>query len=141
MWIGACSAGCRVGTVYYTPSVAIKVHNIIASIHGLLPSLLSPQFFALTVPYLSSQIRELVTELVTELVKSVPHIEDALPYIVPCIMLRLGTPEITEDSEEVRLLLVDLACTIIKRVPEVGHSLRRVLSCLTHFTLTDGACE
>jgi hypothetical protein len=51
------------------------------------------------------KVRELVTELVIELVKSVPEVDDALPYIIPCIMLRLGTMPVFDRNLHSRMPL------------------------------------
>ena len=56
-------------------------------------------------------------ELVTDLVNIVPTPEEALPYLMPVVVMRLGDKEIVEESEEVRLLLVNLLLAVIDKCP------------------------
>ncbi|XP_029432583.1 dynein assembly factor 5, axonemal [Rhinatrema bivittatum] len=68
--------------------------------------LLKPLLRCLADP--SERCRETAVQLLSFCVGGVPRPEEALPYLVPALLQRLGSPEVVEASEELRLALLQL---------------------------------
>ncbi|KAM4697766.1 LOW QUALITY PROTEIN: dynein axonemal assembly factor 5 [Rhinophrynus dorsalis] len=68
--------------------------------------LLKPLLRCLSDPM--DKCRELAIQTICHCVSNVPRPEEALPYLMPAVTQRLGSPEIVEPSEELRLALTEL---------------------------------
>lgn len=74
--------------------------------------LLKPLIKCLSDPM--EKCRETAIQILTYCVSNVPRPEEALPYLVPAITQRLGTPEIVEPTEELRLALTQLLTLLVE---------------------------
>ncbi|XP_040296642.1 dynein assembly factor 5, axonemal [Bufo bufo] len=74
--------------------------------------LLKPLLRCLSDPM--EKCREIAVQVLTHCVSSVPRPEEALPYLVPALAQRLGSPEMAEPSEELRLALTQLLSLLVE---------------------------
>ncbi|XP_063284965.1 dynein axonemal assembly factor 5 [Pelobates fuscus] len=74
--------------------------------------LLKPLLRCLSDPM--EKCRELATQIASHCVSNVPSPEEALPYLIPAITQRLGSPDIVEPTEELRLALTELLALLIE---------------------------
>ncbi|XP_069503334.1 dynein axonemal assembly factor 5 [Ambystoma mexicanum] len=77
-----------------------------AALQAVFSSLLSPLLRSLADP--AESCRELSLELITQGLHGLPQPHQALPYLMPALLQRLGQQTIVESSEELRLGLVQL---------------------------------
>ncbi|XP_059835019.1 dynein axonemal assembly factor 5-like isoform X1 [Hypanus sabinus] len=78
----------------------------------VLATLLRPLLSALSDP--AERCRELSICTLAELLRAVPRPHEALPYLLPAIVQRLGLPELAEPAEELRLALVELLVFVVE---------------------------
>ncbi|XP_067859576.1 dynein axonemal assembly factor 5-like [Heptranchias perlo] len=72
----------------------------------LLAALLRPLLQCLSDP--AERCRELAAHTLADFMRAVPRPHEALPYLIPAAVQRLGLQEVTEPAEELRLALVEL---------------------------------
>ncbi len=58
--------------------------------------------------------RDLSIQIITGFIRAVPKPEDALPYLVPALVQRLGGKEILEPAEELRLALMETMSLVLE---------------------------
>ena len=81
---------------------------------GLSSCVLQDVFSALLKPLLKcladpvERCRETAIAVITEFIRCVPKPEESLPYLMPCLALRLGGKEILEPAEELRLSAMEM---------------------------------
>ncbi|XP_058510583.1 dynein axonemal assembly factor 5-like [Solea solea] len=81
---------------------------------GLSSCVLQEVFSALLKPLLkclsdpNEGCRETAIAVITEFIRCVPKPEESLPYLMPCLAVRLGEKEIREPAEELRLSAMEM---------------------------------
>ncbi|XP_069761893.1 dynein axonemal assembly factor 5-like [Narcine bancroftii] len=78
----------------------------------VLAAVLRPLLGALSDP--AERCREFAVATVAELLRAAPRPHDALPYLLPAAVQRLGLPELAEPAEELRLALVELLVLVVE---------------------------
>ena len=81
--------------------------------------------------------REQAVAMVTDLSSIVPDISPSLPLIMPVVVARLGTQEITEPSEELRLSLVSFLSSLVERCRTQITPYLSDITCILQHTLVD----
>ncbi|KAL5484058.1 hypothetical protein EMCRGX_G020494 [Ephydatia muelleri] len=81
--------------------------------------------------------REQAVAMVTDLSATVPDVSLFLPLIMPVVVARLGTQEITEPSEELRLSLVSFLSSLVERCRAQTIPYLSDITCILQRTLVD----
>ncbi|XP_073504143.1 dynein axonemal assembly factor 5 [Phyllobates terribilis] len=82
------------------------------ALQEVLMEVLKPLLRCLSDPM--EKCREIAIQILTHCATNVPRPEEALPYLVPAISQRLGSPELQEPSEELRLALTELLTLLVE---------------------------
>ncbi|MEE6498266.1 hypothetical protein FKM82_003023 [Ascaphus truei] len=106
-----------------------------AGLQEVFGELLKPLLRCLADPM--EKCRELATHIIGYCVANVPRPEEALPYLMPAVTQRLGSPEMVEPCEELRLGLIQLVTLTVevcgkKLAPYVDEMVR-----ILQMTITD----